>query len=623
MHPFDSRPPLCNLMKPFRFEKTDSSVLASIPRVPGVYLFRRSDDEILYVGKSKQLRNRLATYLGTGSVKPSKTRIMLKKAVSFEIIVTETEKEALILEASIIKKYRPRYNILLRDDKAYPFLRLNMNTPFPRLRIVRSRKQDGALYFGPYPSAGAVKKTAKYISSIFGLRSCSDRVMKTKSRTCLLFQINRCTGPCCRKISRDEYSAIVKQVRLFLEGNSNMLIGKLTRQMTRASERLEFEKAAKIRDRIHAIERIMEKQSVVADASADWDILGLYVHDGVPVISLLRVRNGILYGQEIHHLAGAVQKTRHELLSSFICQFYQENSVPREVVLESEIPDAVPISQWLAERAGKKVMLKNGVRGIRRRLLKMAEKNAGEVCLTRAHGSIAWSEKAQLIADTLELSRLPEKIEGLDISTTGGQAAIGSLVVFLCGNPLRKKFRRYNIKEVEGIDDYAMIREVLERRLSRGTVGDGLPELLLIDGGRGQLGQAERLVSCMDLSDSIELVALAKGKNGEDEKIFRPGWTRPIILQPHDPVLLFLQRVRDEAHKFGIAAHRRKRNKLNFKSDLNNVPGIGPVRQRALLSNLGSLKSVRLASVDRLRQVPGISNAQAVKIYEYFHKPEK
>jgi excinuclease ABC subunit C len=439
---------MTSAMKPVRFEIADIDSLATIPNVSGIYLFKDPKDTVLYVGKARDLRQRLASYLRSDSFVLPKTGLILKRANSFEIIVTATEKEALILEALLIKKHRPKYNVVLRDDKAYPFLRLDIKKPFPRLSVVRRRVKDGALYFGPYPSAGAVKETLKSISFLFGLRTCSDRSMRNRTRACLLHQIGRCSAPCTDAISEKDYGDQVRQVKLFLKGRTDPLLNILRSQMEKASEALEFEKAAILRDQIHAIEKVVEKQSIVADIHANWDILGLARSRDISTLAVLRVRDGVVQGQEIHHLSRVIEETDQEILSVFMRQFYQQSPVPKEIILPEEIEDSGPISEWLFDMAGRKVLLRRPARGLKCRLLKMAKTNAGQAMLSAERQHEAWREKAGIIMDVLNLKRVPEKVEGVDISITGGELPIGSLVAFYRGQPNKKDYRHYNIRGV-------------------------------------------------------------------------------------------------------------------------------------------------------------------------------
>jgi excinuclease ABC subunit C len=604
-------------VKPVCFEISNITNLAIIPHVSGVYLFRDPKDTVLYIGKARNLRQRLSSYLRPGSFVLPKTGLIMKLADSFEIIVTATEREALILEALLIKEHRPKYNVVLRDDKAYPFLKLDTKKPFPRLSIVRRRAKDGALYFGPYPSAKVIRETLRSISSLFGLRTCSDRSMRTRVRACLLHQIGRCSAPCVGAVSEKDYADQVRQVKLFLKGGTDPLLKVLRSQMEEVSGALEFEKAAILRDQIYAIEKIAEKQSIVGDMHADWDIIGLVRSGDISTLALLRVRDGAVQGQEIYHLNRVIEETDQEILSAFIIQFYQENPVPKEIILPVEIENSGLISEWLFDMAGRTVLLKRPARGLKCRLLEMSETNARQAMLSVERQHEVWKEKACMMMDILNLKYAPEKVEGVDISITGGELPVGSLVAFYKGQPNKKGYRHYNIKGVRGTDDYAMIREVMLRRIDRGKERGDLPDLFLIDGGRGQLGKAVDIADSTGLFGKFDLVALAKEIRDEGEKIFRPGWSEPLILPRHHPVLLFLQQVRDEAHRFGINFHRKRRDAKRLHSCLSEISGVGPKRQQALLNHFGSLTRLRQASSEEISKVPGISIKLACNIHEY------
>ncbi|MBW2080580.1 MAG: excinuclease ABC subunit UvrC [Deltaproteobacteria bacterium] len=604
-------------VKPVRFEISNITNLATIPSVSGVYLFRDPKDTVLYIGKARDLRQRLASYLRSGSFVLPKTGLIMKLANSFEIIITANEKEALILEALLIKEHRPKYNVVLRDDKAYPFLKLDIKKPFPRLSVVRRRAKDGALYFGPYPSARAVRETLRSISSLFRLRACSDRSMRTRVRACLLHQIGRCSAPCVRAISEKDYADQVRQVKLFLKGRTGPLLKILRSQMEEASEALEYEKAAILRDQIYAIKKVFEKQSIVAGMYANWDIIGLARSGDASTLAVLKVRDGVVQGQEVHHLSRIIEETDQEILSVFIRQFYQQSPVPKEIILPEDMEDSGLISEWLFDMVGRTVLLRRPARGLKCRLLEMAKTNAGQTMLSFERQHEAWRKKAGIMMDILNLKYVPEKVEGVDISITGGELPVGSLVAFYRGQPNKKDYRHYNIRGVRGTDDYAMIREVMLRRIVRGKEKGNLPDLFLIDGGRGQLRQAFEVADSEGLLGEFDLVALAKEIKDEGEKIFRPGWSEPLILPRHHPVLLFLQQVRDEAHRFGINFHRKRRDAKRLRSRLSEISGVGPKRQQALLKYFGSLTRVRQASSEEINKVPGISKELARTIHEH------
>ncbi|MGC8736984.1 MAG: excinuclease ABC subunit UvrC, partial [Dissulfurimicrobium sp.] len=560
---------------PIRLKCSPESLLG-IPRSSGVYIFRNDNGDVLYVGKAKDLRQRLSSYLKPSVDIPQKTSLMLKKAAAFEFIATMTEKEALLLEATLIKQYKPIYNILLRDDKAYPFLKLNIQHDFPRLSVVRRRERDGALYFGPYPSGLAVRETYRFVTALFGLRTCSDARMAMRSRPCLKYQIKRCCAPCINAVSRDEYGERIKGVRLFFEGKTSVLLESLSSQMEEAAAKLEFERAAALRDRIRAIQQITEGQWVVVGMDTDLDAIGIAKGDERAVASIIRVRQGVVTGQELHCLVSVQGEDDGAVLSAFLREYYGENQVPPEILVPSPPSDLAVLSEWLSEM-GLKRLNSGRVRGERGRLLDMARQNADLALLGAKEEALEWQRLSCEIKTTLALKVTPSLVEGVDISTTDGDLSIGSLVAFRNGRSYKKGYRRYNIKNtVGGMDDYAMIHEVVERRMRAGLETGEFPDLLLIDGGRGQLNEAVRTASSLGLGERLEFVSIAKERDGEGEKIYRPLWPEPLFLPRSHPVLLFLQRVRDEVHRIGITFHRKKRDNVGLRSRLSNIHGVGP-----------------------------------------------
>lgn len=605
-------------MKQLTFDILDPEALKRVPLQPGCYLFKDAAGTILYVGKAKALRKRLASYLNAGAQKPDKTMLMLKKAACFEIIITVSEKEALILEAELIRKHRPKYNVHWRDDKAYPFLRLGIKATYPRLSVVRRRRRDGALYYGPYASAKSVREALRFVSSTFGLRTCTDHVMKTRSRPCLQFQIDRCSAPCCSRIGHREYLERVEQVRLFLEGKTGHLIKELTAQMKEEAAACAFEKAAVLRDRITAIRRISEAQTVVAGMDADWDLIGLARESSNVCMGVLRVREGIVQGQEIHFLNAPVDEPDEEVISFFIRHFYMDVMPPSEIITACQIPDKVLLEQLLSDAASGKVQIKWSVRTQRARLLKMAQDNARAALAASRRKEEEWNETGTALKEFLNIDTVPEYIEGLDISNTGGLEPVGSLVAFVKGRPCKERYRQFNIKGMSGPDDYESLRQMMRRRIEAG----GLPDMFLIDGGRGQLSAVAGVVTEEAGLKDKPVLALAKDRGSGPEKIFVHGEAAPRILPNHHPVLLFLQKVRDEAHRFAVSRHRKRRHKRSLATQLTSIPGVGPARQRALLNHFGSLKRLKEASRSEIESVPAIPRSLARVIHEHLrNKP--
>lgn len=596
----------------------DSLRLSDVPRVPGVYIFRDCARDVLYVGKARDLRKRLASYFRSSGI-PARTAMMLRHASTFEVIVTPTEKEALILEATLIKKYRPRYNIVFRDDKAYPFLRISTAESWPRLSIVRKRKRDRAEYFGPYPSSGALRDTVRLLTTTFGIRTCTTSSMKNRQRACLQFQIGKCSGPCVQAVSKEKYREKVHEVLAFFSGRSSAVLKKLRSDMNEASEALEFEKAAHIRDRITALEKVLEKQSVVSGIHASWDCIGMVSHGEDVSMAVLRVREGIVSGCETRSIVLDGKESTPKVMQAFLLDYYQDAAPARELLLTVLPEEAGLIMQWLAELWGYSVHLSVPERGVRKRLLAMAEENAGRDLDQIQAGRRRWDELAGVMARKLGMESPPCRMECIDISTTGGELSVGSLVAFLGGTAWKQGYRIYNIRDVEGVDDFAMIREVVRRRMERAVSAGDLPDVLLIDGGAGQLSSALEAVRHAGLEHRLFLLSIAKEHSSEGEKLYIPGHDGPVMLRRNDPVLLFLQRMRDEAHRFGINSHRRRRDRRRSVSRLSEIPGVGPARQRLLLARFGSAAGAGRASLQTLKEVKGLPAAVAERIYEFFH----
>ncbi len=601
-----------------------------LPRGPGVYLFKDERDRVIYVGKAKNLYRRVYSYFKPDMDPAVKTALMMERARDLDTILTATEKEAFILESNLIKQYLPRYNIILRDDKRYPCLRLNIHDPFPNLTIVRKIKKDGALYFGPFSSANAVHRSHRVIDRVFKLRKCRTRRVKQRSRPCLNFQMNRCLAPCTYDVSFDAYEAIVKQVRLFLEGRNQELLKTLGRDMRQAAERLDFEKAAAVRDQIRAIEKTVERQHVVSPRLMDQDVIGVSQENGRFQVVILYVRKGYLMGTR-SYLFKDRNASPSDILHAFVKQYYARGIfMPREVLLSHFVEDQRAISEWLSGLAGKKVLIRWPQRGEKKRLINMAVKNA-ENLLQRLPAGPETDLMARL-GKILGLSRRPRVIEGLDISSLGGEMAVGSMVSFVEGEPHRAAYKNYRIAAVNGIDDYGMMGELMARRMTRGD----LPDVFLVDGGKGHLNAVKKSISqIVDKAGTEngplisshgeilvpEVLSIAKPERhlGETtDKIYIPGRKNPLVLKPDDPFLHLMMRIRDEAHRRAIGHHRQLRKKALTQSDLDHIPGIGLKRKHALLQHFNGLRGVSQASVDTLQEVPGISRKLAEAIVGFF-----
>jgi excinuclease ABC subunit C len=589
------------------------SLPSQLPEDPGVYLFKDRSGEIIYVGKAKNLRRRVLSYFKQSGGLPLKTTVMLERARSLEYIITSNEKEAFILESNLIKKHLPRYNIILRDDKQYPWLRLATEEDYPNLTIVRRPKKNGALYFGPFSSAQSVRKTMKLINRIFQLRKCKGRELQDRSRPCLNFQLDRCLGPCSRNISPLAYEDVVKQVRLFLEGRSQDLVKFLKANMEAAAENLDFEKAARIRDQITAVERTIERQNVVSPKMGDQDVIGLAQRDGVFQVALLTVRGGSLTGSRDFLLkseGGSVP----EVLEAFLKQYYPaEPFIPRQILVSEGVEDLDAIAGWLSDVAKKRVYIERPAKGEKSRLVKMAVTNAENLLKNR--WELAGEDLIRLAQTSLMLAKSPRKMEGLDISNISGEMAVGAVVSFVDGLPHKAGYRNFKIKEVKGIDDYAMMAELVRRRLSGGPP----PDLFVIDGGKGHLRAVKRVVDELFPENAPSLAAIAKeDETGGTDKIFIPNRKNPLALKEGHPILLLLMRIRDEAHRRAVGYHRKLRAKGLRLSDLDQIPGIGPRRKKLLLKHFGSLESIAAAEAEELAKVPGISSSLADQISGFF-----
>ena len=590
--------------------------LATVSHGPGVYqMLGRT--RVLYVGKARDLRKRLSQYAHFNGPAHAKTAVMLSHVQRVETILTTTEKEALILEASLIKQHRPRYNVILRDDKNYPLIKVTTREEWPRVVVTRRRLRDGNRYFGPYASSTAMRSTLQMLYNQFPLRRC--KTVRERSRPCLNFQMGRCLAPCAGRVDAADYQRMVRDVLLILEGRTDQVVGELTAKMEQAAEALRFEQAAVYRDQIRALARTTEHQAIVADHHLDQDVFGIHRQDASVGIALLFVRGGMITGAQTFFLAEPLGED-DSLLSQTILQYYStERQPPRELLLPFALEDAEPIGERLAELREGPVALLAPQRGKRMQLMQMAAANAAQIFSERAKKEQSWATLAAALQARLRLERQPEVIECVDISNLQGKQAVGSLVSFVHGDKAAGRYRHYRIRSQDTPDDYAMMGEVLARRLEKGLERDDLPDLLLLDGGKGQLQVAMAALARFDLGGRIDLVAIAKEKAEEGEKLFRPGRKNPVLLPAHSPVLLYLMRIRDEAHRFGITFHRRLRGREQLQSRLDAIEGIGPKRKQQLLRTLGSLRRVAEADLDTLAAVPGIGPELARQIHTSLH----
>ncbi len=598
--------------------------LKRYPQAPGVYLMFGSNDKVLYVGKAKRLRSRLRSYFSTGGDGRLQIPLLMEKVERIEVIITDTEKEALLLENTLIKKYRPHYNIELRDDKTYVSVRIDLNDPFPMMQVVRQVKNDGAHYFGPYSSASAIRETLKEIYRIFPLRHSSMERCKKRGRPCLFHQIGQCSAPCHGKISQADYRKLVGGVIHLLEGRESEVISRLQQRMMRAAEDLRFEDAAKLRNQISSIEKSIEKQKVTDYGGGNLDVIGLHQDGGEVEVTLLFIRQGRLIGRRSYAVAWKLDLP--ELLSGFLQEYYSRQVIlPDQLLLPLVLEGADLLGEWLSEKRGKKVRLVTPQRGEKKNLCLMAQRNACESYRQRGQRQQAREELLNELQSKFHLPCWPKRIECYDISNVQGNQSVGSMVVLLDGEPAAAEYRRFKIKTVEGADDYASLREVLIRRLSRGIEEKKLPEMILIDGGKGQLGVLSAVLKEFQLEDDIGAVGIAKSRvlanvrgkvvERSEERFFLPGRKNPVSFRHGSASLFLLERLRDEAHRFAITYHRKLRSKASLHSSLEDIPGVGPARRKALLKHFGSLKRIRAATLDDLQQMPGISGELAETIF--------
>ncbi|MDF1615067.1 excinuclease ABC subunit UvrC [Desulfurivibrio dismutans] len=596
----------------------DPEMVAEAADTPGVYLMWDAGGQVLYVGKAVSLRKRLQSYARVDPAGRSKTAVMLSKVGRVDTMLTRTEKEALILESGLIKQHRPRYNVILRDDKSYPHLKVTMQEEWPRLLMTRRVSNDGARYFGPYSSPAAMWETLRLLNSLFPLRRCKARKFSPGQRACLNYQMGRCPGPCIGAIGPDDYRERVGRVLAILEGRKRELIRELTGRMQDASARLCFEEAAALRDQIQALNQTLEKQVVLSRERVDLDVFGLMRRYGQVAAAMLLIREGALADKREFFLAEPMGDDE-EVLAELLRRFYEpaQRLIPRRIFLPLLPDGAQALTEWLSEKRGGPVQLTVPQRGDKKSLVALAGDNAEQVLLAREKQQAGWQSLGEAIRRALQLTTVPQRIECLDISNLGGREAVGSLVSFNQGEKESSRYRRFHIRELATPDDYAMMREVLCRHLTRSAADQVLPDLLVLDGGKGQLGVGRAVLAELGLESTLELVSLAKDREGAGERLFRPGRKNPLALAAHSPVLLFFMRLRDEAHRYGITFHRQLREKKQLVSKLEQIPGVGPARKRALLKNLGSLAGIAAASPAALAAVPGVGTELAAVIHRH------
>ena len=597
------------------------------PTTTGVYLIKDSAGEILYVGKAKNLRSRLRSYMQSDRDTRPQIRFLMERAAIIETIVTDTEKEALILENTLIKKHRPRYNIHLRDDKTFVSLRIDLREDFPMLEIVRQVRQDGARYFGPFASSSALRQTLNEIYRIFPLRHYPPATCRQRGRPCLFHQIGQCSAPCHGLISVEDYRKLVDGVMALIEGRQGDVIEMLRQRMISAAKQQKYEEAALLRDQIRAIETTVEQQKAVRYGTVDQDVVGICRQGGEVEVVMLFYRQGKLSARRNYNLVW--QLDEDQLLADFLARFYDRDvPVADEILLPFAIEGMVSFSEWLVDRHHCRVLVRVPRRGERRRMVEMANRNAEQALRERGSRDEARHKVLAEIQQKLSLQRLPRRMECFDISTIHGQATVASLAVVVDGEPASSEYRHYRVKTVSGSDDYAALREVLSRRLRRGIDDSNLPDFILIDGGKGQLGVLTAVLDDLNLAGSIDVAGIAKSRvkanvrghavERSEERFFIPGRKNPVLLRRGSAALFLLERLRDEAHRFAITHHRKVRSKAQIKSSLAEITGIGPKRQRALLKYFGSLKKIKAASLDELRKMPGLPESVADQVYHHY-----
>lgn len=607
-------------------------ILDNLPTRPGVYLHKDKDGKIIYVGKAVNLKNRVRSYF-QANVDSYKTHKLRQQITDIEIIITDSELEALLLEMNLIKKHQPRYNVRLKDDKRYPYIKVHWADPFPKVTVTRRMEKDGSRYFGPYTSAWAVHQSLDLLRKVFPYLTCDRIITGQDERACLYYDIKLCNGPCIGAVDQAQYRAMIQQLMDFLNGKSDHILKDIQRRMVAAADDLDFEKAAQFRDQLKAVERIVERQKVIADVDTDQDVIAFARVDGDACVQVFFIRHGKLIGREYFLLEGTEDEQDSEILQEFVTQFYDEAAhIPKEVLLPNQLEEEQIIEQWLRQKRTSKVTIQVPQRGKKKELVEMAARNAEDTLATLRQQWAA--DQAQQVTamtelqDALSLPHPPSRLECYDISHTQGDQTVASMVVFVQGVARKSDYRRFNIQSVTN-DDYGAMKEALTRRFQRykdsqaGELHDPaqigkqkdtawaiLPDLLIVDGGKGQLAMALEVLAQFGLTDEVPVAGLAK----QHEELFVPGRKESIYLPRRSQGLYLVQRLRDEAHRFANEGHRKRRAKVGTASILDSIPGVGPKRRKALLSHFDNLDNIRRASVDQLAEVPGITHEVALSI---------
>ena len=591
--------------------------LKGLTHEPGVYLMKDADGRVIYIGKARNLKKRLASYFKNSDQLNGKTAVLVSRICDLEIVITRTEKEALILESNLIKRHRPRYNIVLKDDKRYPSLRIELNEKYPNFSIVRKMARDGARYFGPFASAHAVRETLHTINKTFKLRKCRDREFRSRTRPCLHYQMDSCLAPCCLEVHPSIYREQVNEAIMFLKGRTPALIQKVKKQMQTAAEAQEFERAARLRDKIFSLERTIEKQIAVTTDFKNRDVFAAEQSGEHSVVTVLSVRGGFLSATR-HYSFSATMPGKQELLDAFIRQYYERHPfVPGEVLVATTLDDAHLIEEVLETIRGRSVRLHRPVRGEKSSLVKLAQHNAQNELKNILAQRDAEMDLLLRLQKKVKLQRFPQRIECFDNSNIFGSEPVAAMVVFENGRARKSLYRKYRIQTVTGQDDYGYMYEVLQRRLGKETASTPYPDLLIVDGGKGQLNIAMAVVRELKLDGRFDLIGIAKKDESKGEvrdKIYKPARANPVSFGREQGLLLFLQRIRDEAHRFAIAYHRRRRARKSLQSVLDAIAGVGPKRKAVLLRYFGSLEKIRAATIEEIGGLPGFNHKVAESI---------
>lgn len=595
-------------------------LLKNLSTHPGVYRMLDKQGEVLYVGKAHNLKARVSSYFRTEQLAP-RIQAMVNQVRDIQVTVTRTESEALLLESNLIKQLKPRYNVYLRDDKSYPYIYVSTDDPFPRLAFDRGKRQGKGRYFGPYPSAAAVRETLGQLQKLFQVRQCEDSFYRNRSRPCLQYQIKRCTAPCVNLVSEEEYRRDVENVIQFLEGRNDAVIQSLVGRMDAAAANLDYESAARYRDRIQYLRRVYDKQYISGE-QGDIDIIACAVEGGVGCVQVFYIRNGRNLGNKAFFPKMPEDAASRDVLQGFITQYYLQHDIARELLISEPIEDQALVEQMLGEQAGRKVGISSRLRGERARWVKMALANAETTLAARQASRQGMQARLEDLQTLLQLDTSPERMECFDISHTQGEATVASCVVFDTNGPVKSDYRRFNIRDIQPGDDYAAMRQALERRYTRLKKGEGkLPDILFIDGGKGQVGEALSVLEELQV-EGVTVVGVAKGPDriAGQERLIVPQLDKTLQTESDRPGLHLIQTIRDEAHRFAISGHRAQRKKARNRSPLEDIPGLGPKRRQQLLKNFGGLQGLKKAGVEELAGISGIGKHLAEQIYATLHQ---